>query len=84
MIASMSRKGDCWDNAVAESFFATIKGEMIDHEIFDTRAEAIAKIADYIDIFYNVYRMHSSIGYVSPIEFELKLHLELKSAREAA
>jgi transposase InsO family protein len=84
MIASMSRKGDCWDNAVAESFFATIKGEMIDHELFDTRPEAIAKIADYIDTFYNVYRMHSSIGYVSPIEFELKLHLELKSVREAA
>ena len=52
--------------------------------LFDTRPEAIAKIADYIDTFYNVYRMHSSIGYVSPIEFELKLHLELKLVREAA
>jgi putative transposase len=77
---SMSRKGDCWDNAVAESFFATIKGEMVDHEDFQTRAEATAAIADYIDAFYNVTRMHSTIGYVSPIEFELKL----QSKREAA
>ena len=79
IVASMSRKGDCWDNAVAESFFATIKGEMIDHEDFQTRAEAIAAIADYIDGFYNVTRMHSSIDYMSPIEFELTL-----SSRQAA
>src|SRR5579863_6130794 len=79
-VASMSRKGDCWDNAVAESFFATIKGEMIDERDFETRAEANAAIADYIDAFYNVTRMHSTIGYVSPIEFELRL----KSRREAA
>jgi putative transposase len=79
-VASMSRKGDCWDNAVAESFFATIKGEMIDERDFETRAEAHAAIDDYIDAFYNVTRMHSTIGYVSPIEFELKL----KSRREAA
>jgi len=72
-VASMSRKGDCWDNAVAESFFATIKGEMIDHEDFQTRAEATAAIAEYIDGFYNVQRMHSAIDYMSPIEFELKL-----------
>jgi len=71
-VKSMSRKGDCWDNAVAESFFATIKGEMIDHEDYQTRATAIAAIGDYIDGFYNPCRRHSSIGYVSPIEFELK------------
>jgi transposase InsO family protein len=71
-VKSMSRKGDCWDNAVAESFFATIKGEMIDHEDYHTRAAAIAAIGDYIDGFYNPCRRHSSIGYVSPIEFELK------------
>jgi len=76
----MSRKGDCWDNAVAESFFATIKGEMIDDEEFETRAEANVAISDYIDGFYNVSRLHSTIGYVSPIEFELRL----KSRREAA
>lgn len=70
-IKSMSRKGDCWDNAVAESFFATIKGELIDHEEYETRAEATAAIGGYIDAFYNARRRHSSIGYVSPIEFEL-------------
>jgi len=75
-VKSMSRKGDCWDNAVGESFFATIKGEMIDHEDFQTRAAAIAAIADYIDGFYNPCRRHSSIGYVSPIEFELKFMSE--------
>ena len=78
---SMSRKGDCWDdpwkypkgyNAVAESFFATIKGELLDHEDYETRAQAIAAIDDYIEAFYNTRRLHSSIGYVSPIEFELK------------
>ena len=71
-VKSMSRKGDCWDNAVAESFFATIKGEMIDHEDYQTRAAAIAAIGDYIDRFYNPCRRHSAIGYVSPIESELK------------
>jgi transposase InsO family protein len=79
-VASMSRKGDCWDNAVAESFFATIKGEMIDDQEFETLAEASVAISDYIDAFYNVSRLHSTIGYVSPIEFELML----KSRREAA
>jgi transposase InsO family protein len=79
-VASMSRKGDCWDNAVAESFFATIKGEMIDDLEFETRAGASVAISDYIDAFYNVSRLHSTIGYVSPIEFELML----KSRREAA
>src|SRR5262249_40948745 len=61
IIASMSRKGDCWDNAVAESFFATMKGELVDHEAYATRAAAIASIGDYIDGFYNVERRHSSI-----------------------
>jgi len=75
-VKSMSRKGDCWDNAVAESFFATIKGEMIDHEDYQTRAAAIAAIADYIDGFYNPCRRHSALDYVSPIEFELKFMSE--------
>lgn len=70
-VKSMSRKGDCWDNAVAESFFATIKGEMIDHADYETREQAIAAIDDYIERFYNTRRRHSSIGYVSPIEFEM-------------
>ena len=70
-VKSMSEKGDCWDNAVAESFFATIKGEMIDHEDYATRADAIARIGDYIDGFYNPLRRHSALDYVSPIEYEL-------------
>jgi transposase InsO family protein len=77
---SMSRKGDCWDNSVAESFFATIKGEMIDHEDYETRAQAIAAIDDYIEGFYNVTRLHSAIGYMSPIEFELKFRIDNQAA----
>lgn len=76
----MSGKGDCWDNAVAESFFATIKGEMIDHEDFQSRAEAATAIAEFIDGFYNVQRMHSSIGYMSPVEFELRLSANQEAA----
>jgi transposase InsO family protein len=63
-------------NAVAESFFATIKGEMIDHEDYLTRGAAIAAIADFIDGFYNPRRRHSALDYVSPIEFELKFMSE--------
>ncbi len=70
-VKSMSRRANCWDNAVAESFFATIKSEMIDHEEYETRAEAIAAIDDYIECFYNTHRRHSAIGYVSPVEFEM-------------
>jgi putative transposase len=69
---SMSRTGDCWDNAVAESFFATIKGECLDQVRFATRQAATAMIADYIDVFYNHQRLHSSLGYMSPVEYELK------------
>ena len=75
-IKSMSRKGDCWDNAVAESFFATIKGEMIDHEDYLTREAAIMAIGNYIDGFYNPCRRHSALDYVSPIEFEMKFMSE--------
>jgi len=68
----MSRKGGCWDNAVAESFFATIKAELIEHATHATHGAAIASIADYIERFYNPQRRHSHLDYVSPIEFELK------------
>ena len=71
-VKSMSRKGDCWDNAVAESFFATIKGELVEHEEYPTRRSAIASISDYIEGFYNPRRRHSAIGYMSPIEFEVR------------
>jgi transposase InsO family protein len=80
MIASMSRSGDCWDNAVAESFFATLRVELVDDEQFPTRAIAAACIGDYIDEFYNLVRLHSHIDYVSPIEFELRRFVEAKAA----
>jgi transposase InsO family protein len=73
---SMSRKGNCWDNAVAESFFATLRAELIDHERYASRAAAIKSIGDYIDNFYNVERRHSHLDYLSPIEFELRSQLQ--------
>lgn len=72
MTPSMSRTGNCWDNAVAESFFATLKGEHVDHQHYATRAAAAASLADYIEEFYNRTRRHSRLGYLSPVEFELR------------
>ena len=69
-IQSMSRKGNCWDNAVAESFFSNLKLELVNHEKFKTRQEAIDKIFDYIEIFYNRRRLHSFLDFVSPEQFE--------------
>ena len=70
MICSMSRKGDCWDNAVMESFFGTLKTELIYHEKFITREDAKLTIFDYIEMFYNCKRRHSSLSSKSPVEFE--------------
>ena len=67
----MSRKGNCWDNAVIESFFATLKTELIYHEKFVTRKGAKLKIFEYIELFYNRKRRHSSLGYKSPAQFEM-------------
>jgi transposase InsO family protein len=71
MHASMSGKGDCWDNAVAESFFATIKTERLEMLSFPDHRAATREIADYIERFYNPTRLHSTIDYVSPIKHEL-------------
>ena len=71
-VVSMSRTGDCWDNAVAESFFGTLRAELLDHERYETRAEAKAALQDYIEGFYNPRRRHSSTGYMSPMEYELR------------
>lgn len=70
IVQSMSKKGDCWDNAVAESFFHSLKTELVHHEKFITRAQANEKIFEYIEIFYNRKRIHSSNNYMSPYEFE--------------
>lgn len=67
---SMSRKGNCWDNAVAESFFHTLKVELCHARSYHTRQEARAEIFDYIEVFYNRQRRHSSLGYLTPVEFE--------------
>jgi putative transposase len=80
LVASMSRSGDCWDNAVAESFFATLKTELVDHEHYPTRAAATASIGDYVERFYNPARLHSHLGYKSPIEFELKRQIATVAA----
>ena len=72
---SMSRKGDCWDNAVAESFFATLEWELIEESDWHTREEARRDIFDYIEVWYNRQRLHSSLGYRSPAEYEDQLAL---------
>jgi transposase InsO family protein len=70
LVCSMSRKGDCWDNAVVESFFSTLKFECGDGDPFPSRTAARREMADYILTFYNPSRLHSYLGYRSPMEFE--------------
>jgi putative transposase len=70
MTHSMSRKADCWDNAVAESFFGTLKQELVHHCKFKTREEAKLAIFDYIEVFYNRYRLHSTMNYQTPESIE--------------
>ena len=67
---SMSRKGNCWDNAVAESFFHSLKTELVHHEDYRTRQTAKTSIFEYIEVFYNRQRRHSHIGQVAPLVFE--------------
>ncbi len=67
---SMSRKGDCYDNAPIESFWATLKEECCGREVYRSRKEAIEDIFEYIEVFYNRKRRHSSLGYLSPLEYE--------------
>ena len=69
-VASMSRKGNCWDNAVAESFFATLKRELADGADWPTREAARAAVFDYVEVWYNRRRRHSALGYVSPEQYE--------------
>jgi putative transposase len=76
VVGSMSRRGDCWDNAVAESFFATLKVELVHEATWATRAVAQAEIFEYLERFYNGQRRHSSLGYLSPLAFERRRVLE--------
>jgi transposase InsO family protein len=74
MEASMSGKGDCWDNAAMESFWSTLKTELVHHEQYATRDQARQSIFEYIEVFYNRKRLHSSLGYLSPVAFEAALN----------
>lgn len=69
---SMSRKGECLDNAVAESFFGTLKNELVFHEDYKTRSEAKQSIFEYIEVFYNRKRRHAFLNYMTPVEYEEK------------
>jgi transposase InsO family protein len=74
LACSMSGRGDCWDNAVVESFWGTLKAELVDGANYATRDEARASIFEYIEVFYNRERLHSSLGYLSPEQFEAGLN----------
>ena len=71
---SMGRRGDAYDNAVAESFFATLETELLDRHTFATRDQARSAVFDYIEGFYNPHRRHSAIGYHSPTNYERSIH----------
>jgi len=73
---SMSRKGNCWDNAVVESFFASLKTELVAEARWQTRAEAKSAVVAWIEGWYNRERMHSTLGYMSPVEFERQIATE--------
>ena len=75
VVCSMSRSGNVWDNAAMESFFSSLKTERTARKIYRTRDEAKADVFDYIERFYNPNRRHSTIGYLSPMEFERKAGL---------
>ncbi len=80
IIQSMSKKGDCWDNAVAESFFSTLKTELTNHYQFNNHQEAKNVIFEYIEVFYNRIRIHSANNYLAPVEFEKLNEKSLKFA----
>jgi len=77
VLSSMSRKGNCWDNAVAESFFATLKLELVYQSHWRTRTQARSEVFEYIELFYNRQRRHSALGYLCPNEFELRHQRQL-------
>ena len=75
---SMSRKGNCYDNAQAESFFSRLKAELVENGIFETVEDARSEVFSYIEGYYNRIRLHSGLGYKSPLEFEKQLKLKNK------
>jgi transposase InsO family protein len=83
MVQSLSRPRQCWDNAVAESFFSSLKEELIHRQSWATRAQARRAIFDYIEVFFNRRRLHSSLGYLSPAEYEARRIHHHKGAQAA-
>ena len=77
---SMSRKANCWDNAVAESFFSTLKTELVHNVIFTSKASATSTVAEWIEVFYNGQRRHSTLGHVAPAVFERRYYNNLNAA----
>lgn len=75
VLPSMSRKGNCHDNAVAESFFSNLKNETMHRQLFSTRAEALGVVRDYIEVYYNRMRLHQTLGYQSPASFEAQFRV---------
>jgi transposase InsO family protein len=73
MIPSMSRKGNCWDNAPVERFFSSLKGEWTGDRLYRTRQEAIADVREYVAVYYNSQRLHSTLGYKTPLDYEKNL-----------
>lgn len=74
MICSMSRKGDCWDNAPVERFFSSLKREWTGNRLYQTRQDAIADVREYVAVYYNAKRLHSTLGYMTPVNYEKRLN----------
>ena len=74
MICSMSRKGDCWDNAPVERFFSSLKREWTGDRLYRTRQEAMADVREYVAVYYNSKRLHSTLGYTTPMNYEKGLN----------
>lgn len=74
MIGSMSRKGNCWDNAPVERFFSSLKREWTGDRWYRTRREAIADVREYVAVYYNSRRLHSTLGYTTPMNYEKRLN----------
>jgi putative transposase len=84
MVQSLSRPRQCWDNAVAESFFSSLKEELIHRRSWATRAQARTAIVDYIEVFYNRRRLHSSLGYLTPADYEARRRRQVVAHRPTA
>lgn len=71
----MSRRGNCLDSAVAESFFSNLQNELVHHVVYEDREQARSAIFEYIEVFYNRQRLHQSLGFISPVDFETMAHV---------